>query len=76
MARRPKRTLIDTPDEQIGVSAKLGTRSNRPRAALVREAIAEYLANHRLPPAEDGFGLWGKAAPDGLKYQKKLRAEW
>jgi predicted transcriptional regulator len=69
------RTLIDIPSEQIQSLAELSSRSRRPRAALIREAIAEYLANHR-PAAGDAFGLWGKAAPDGLKYQKKLRAEW
>ena len=70
------RTLIDIPQDQINSLAELGTHYKRPRAALIREAIAEYLANHRLSSPEDGFGLWGKAAPDGLKYQKKLRAEW
>jgi predicted transcriptional regulator len=70
------RTLVDIPNDQIRSLAELCARSNRPRAALIREAIAEYLANHRQPAAEDAFGLWGKAAPDGLKYQKKVRAEW
>jgi metal-responsive CopG/Arc/MetJ family transcriptional regulator len=69
------RTLVDIPSEQIRSLAELSARFRRPRAALIRDAIAEYLANHR-PPAEDAFGLWGKTAPDGLKYQKKLRAEW
>jgi predicted transcriptional regulator len=69
------RTLIDISSEQIRSLAELSARSRRPRAALIRDAITEYLASHR-PPAEDAFGLWGKAAPAGLKYQKKLRTEW
>lgn len=69
------RTLIDIPDEQVRGLAELGARSRRPRAALVREAIAEYLARHR-PPPQDAFGLWDKTTPDGLKYQKRIRAEW
>jgi predicted transcriptional regulator len=70
------RTLVDIPNDQIGALAELTTRLNRSRAALIREAIAEYLDNHRLPPAADAFGLWGKTTADGLKYQKKARAEW
>lgn len=70
------RALIDIPDDQISSLAELSVRSNQSRSALIREAIAEYLANHRVPPAEDAFGLWGKAGVDGLKYQKKARAEW
>jgi predicted transcriptional regulator len=70
------RTLIDVPDDQLRSLGELAARSNRSRSAVIREAIKEYLADHRLPPAEDGFGLWGSTGPDGLKYQKKLRAEW
>jgi predicted transcriptional regulator len=70
------RTLVDIPTDQIRLLADIGARSNRPRAALIREAIAEYLANHRPPAAEDAFGLWDNTGADGLKYQKKIRAEW
>ena len=70
------RTLIDLPDDQVSALAELGARFKRPRAALIREAISEYLTNHRLLPAEDAFGLWGSTTTDGLKYQKKARAEW
>ncbi len=70
------RTLVDIPDQQIRALAELCERSNRPRAVLIREAIAEYLANHPLPGASEAFGLWGATATDGLKYQKKARAEW
>ncbi len=70
------RTLIDLPDDQVSSLAEISARSNQSRAALIREAIAEYLANHRQRPPEDAFGLWGKNGADGLKYQKKARAEW
>jgi predicted transcriptional regulator len=70
------RILVDISEEQVRSLAELAARSSRPRAALIREAIAEYLANHRLPVTDDAFGLWGHAVTDGLKYQKKARAEW
>ncbi len=70
------RTLVDIPDQQIRALAELCEQSNRPRAAIIRAAIAEYLANHRPAGTGDAFGLWGPAAADGLKYQKKARAEW
>jgi metal-responsive CopG/Arc/MetJ family transcriptional regulator len=70
------RTLVDIPEQQIRALAELCERSNQPRAELIRQAIAEYLANHPLVDADDAFGLWGTAVTDGLKYQKKVRAEW
>ena len=69
------RTIIDIPDIAIGDLAALAERLNQPRAALVREAIAEYLTRHRVSDV-DAFGLWGAEAVDGLAYQEKVRAEW
>ena len=69
------RTIIDIPDTAIRDLAALAERVNQPRAALVREAIADYLARHRVSEA-DAFGLWGENALDGLAYQEKVRAEW
>lgn len=70
------RTLIDIPDDQIAGLADVGRRRGASRAALVREAIGEYLDRHGGEARETAFGLWGKRAPDGLAYQLKLRAEW
>jgi hypothetical protein len=71
------RTLIDLPDSQIQALAALCDRVKQPRAALVREAVAEYLQRHRTPQSMDeAFGLWGKDGVDGLEYQEKARAEW
>lgn len=69
------RTLVDVTSDQVKALAELCARVNQPRAALIREAITEYLDRHQ-PPADEAFGLWGKDAQDGLAYQDKVRAEW
>jgi hypothetical protein len=70
------RTIIDIPDDQVAQLADVGRRRGVSRAALVREAIGAYLERHGGKARESAFGLWGKGAPDGLAYQRKLRAEW
>ncbi len=70
------RVLVDIPDEQLRKLAELGDRTNRPRAALIRETIADYGARHQPDAAADAFGLWGPRGADDVAYQRKLRAEW
>jgi predicted transcriptional regulator len=70
------RTLIDLPDAQIKALAALCERVRQPRAAVIREAVAEYLERRTTKPAEAAYGLWGTEAMDGLDYQAKARAEW
>jgi predicted transcriptional regulator len=70
------RTLIDIPNAQVRALAELCDKVNQPRAAIVREAIAEYLAKYHRGPGEDAFGLWTAAAPDGVDFQRDARAEW
>jgi predicted transcriptional regulator len=70
------RTLIDLPDSQIQALAALCERVKQPRAAIIREAVAEFLERHAVRSTEAAFGLWGAEGPDGLAYQEKVRAEW
>ena len=70
------RTLIDLPDAQIQALAALCERVRQPRAAVIREAVAEYLERRTSKPAEAAYGLWGTETMDGLDYQAKARAEW
>lgn len=70
------RTLVDIPDAQIEALAVLSERENQSRSALIREAIAEYLARRRPAAPTAAFGLWGPQAEDGVAYQDRLRAEW
>ena len=51
------RTIIDLPDTQIRDLHALGARTRQPRAALVREAIADYLSRNRQTAEADAFGL-------------------
>jgi predicted transcriptional regulator len=70
------RTLIDLPDSQIQALAALCERVKQPRAAIIREAVAEFLERHTVKPTDAAYGLWGTEAPDGLAYQQRVRAEW
>lgn len=69
------RTLVDIPEAELEALNALSERDQRSRAALIREAIADYLQK-RQPSLHDAFGLWGEGKRDGLAWQEKLRAEW
>ena len=69
------RALIDIPAAELEKLDLIGEHEKRSRAALVREAIGEYLTR-RAPALDAAFGLWGKRKIDGLAYQRKARAEW
>jgi hypothetical protein len=69
------RTLVDMRPEDVEALDAAARRAKKPRAALIREAISEYLAKHAPPDFDGAFGLWGGKI-DGLAYQRKIRAEW
>ena len=60
------RTLIDLGDTQVQALDELSKREKRSRAALIRQAIDDYLTNRRDEKQGDAFGLWGKRKLDGL----------
>jgi metal-responsive CopG/Arc/MetJ family transcriptional regulator len=70
------RTLVDLGDGQIRALDELSKRDKRSRAALIRQAIDDYLAKRHSRQEVDAFGLWGKRKVDGLAYQEKVRREW
>ena len=70
------RTLIDIGEDRIQALDTLARAREQSRAALIREAVDEFLARHRQARAQEAFGLWGKAGEDGLAYQARLRGEW
>ena len=70
------RTLVDLGDSQVEALDELSKKHQRSRAALIREAIDDFLAQRRSDREGDAFGLWGKRKVDGLAYQEKARGEW
>jgi len=70
------RTLVDLGDAQVEALHALARAEKKSRAALIRQAIDDYLAKRHAKRREDAFGLWGKRKVDGLAYQKRMRGEW
>ena len=70
------RILVDLPDAQVEELAVLVEAERRPRAAVIRDAIEAYIANHKQAHGAEVFGLWKNKQIDGLEYQQELRSEW
>ncbi len=70
------RTIVEIPDEIIASLDRLGERQNKSRAALIREAVKQYLGEVINPSIEAAFGIWKNSAVDGVQYQADLRKEW
>lgn len=70
------RTLVDIGDSELKALDELSKKEKRSRAALIREAINDYLARRRGRLEGDAFGLWGRRKVDGLAYQEQVRGEW
>ncbi|KVN41560.1 CopG family transcriptional regulator [Burkholderia pyrrocinia] len=69
------RILVDLSDGQLDELAVIVETEQRPRAAIIRDAIDAYISQHKRPLADDVFGLWKGRAVDGLAYQEELRSE-
>jgi predicted transcriptional regulator len=55
----------------------MSRQEKRSRAALIRQAIDQFLASRQSSTGEpDAFGLWKTHEKDGLEYQDDLRREW
>jgi metal-responsive CopG/Arc/MetJ family transcriptional regulator len=70
------RILVDLPDAQVKQLAEIVSAEQRPRAAVIRDAIEAYIAQHKPGLAVEVFGLWKSKSVDGLEYQRELRSEW
>ncbi len=70
------RTIIEIPDDLVQALDALGKQTQSSRAALIREAVKEYLTHHEPAPMEAAFGLWKGRNPEGVEYQRELRSEW
>lgn len=69
------RILVDIADAQIDELARLVETEHRPRAAIIRDAVEEYIARRKAGAHVDAFGLW-KGEADGLAYQEAMRSKW
>lgn len=70
------RIVIDVPNQLIESLDRLSCTEQCSRAALIREAIAEFLRRKSGPSSQAAFGLWKVRKIDGVRYQDDLRAEW
>jgi predicted transcriptional regulator len=70
------RALIDIEQDRIRELDRLAQKQKRSRAALIREAVDQYLEKGSHAAVEEAFGLWGDRVTDGVAYQDKLRSEW
>lgn len=70
------RALVDFEEEQIRELDRLARKQKISRAALIREAVSDYLEKSAREVAQESFGLWGKRKVDGLAYQERARSEW
>lgn len=70
------RTLVDIEDGQIRDLDELARRAKLSRAALIRQAIAEFVGKSLRGAVDEAFGLWGDRKIDGLAYQREVRKEW
>jgi predicted transcriptional regulator len=70
------RALVDIEDTQIQRLDELARRQKRSRAAVIRQALREYIDASTAQSADEAFGLWGDRAVDGLEYQERIRSEW
>jgi metal-responsive CopG/Arc/MetJ family transcriptional regulator len=70
------RTLVDIPDSEILALDELARRRRESRAKIIRAAIGEYLAAHRVVEPSQAFGAWGPVTEDGVQYQRRVRADW
>jgi len=75
-----KRTIVDLPEEDLRLLDALAKANASPRAAIVREAVAEYVTRKSNVPSATkplaGFGSLKGYYGDGLSWQNQLREEW
>jgi len=70
------RILVDLGETQVQELDELAHKEKRSRAAVIRQAIDEYLVRRRKLEELDAFGLWGERKIDGLVYQEQVRGDW
>lgn len=72
------RFLVDVPEDDLRRLDDLAKSEGKSRAAVLREAVSNYIAEQSKDGFEKYFGLWERhgSKVDGLAYERKLRDEW
>jgi hypothetical protein len=72
------RFLVDVPADDVRKLDEIAKREGKSRAAVLREAVAEYLEIFGKDGFEKYFGLWARHGVeiDAHEYDRKRRAEW
>lgn len=72
------RFLVDVPADDIRKLDEIAKREGKSRAAVLREAVSNYLEVCGKEGFEKYFGLWERhgSTVDGLEYERQLRGEW
>ena len=71
------RFLVDVPADDVRRLDQIARAESKSRTAVIREAVASYIAQGNKDWLEAGFGLWARYgfAEDGMDYQSRLRGE-
>jgi hypothetical protein len=69
------RILVDIPQKYLDELGAIARVEKRPRAEIIRRAIADYVEQNR-PATADAFGIWKERQVGGLDYQEAIRSEW
>ena len=72
------RFLVDIPEEDLARLDALAKADGKSRAAVLREAVAAFIAAESKLGFEKYFGLWERhgSTVDGLAYEEQMRGEW
>lgn len=72
------RFLVDVPADDVRKLDEIAKREGKSRAAVLREAVSNYLEVCGKAGFEKYFGLWERhgSTVDGLEYERQLRGEW
>ena len=70
------RILIDLDRNQISALDSLAKVRKTSRAALMRNAIKDYIDRQTVSADEAAFGSWRDVNEDGVEYQQRIRGEW
>ena len=70
------RALVDLEQDQIRKLDQMAKARRRSRAALIRDAVADYVEKDKRATAADAFGLWRGRPSEGLTFLVTARSVW